>query len=128
MRAVLGQCVEPLDRRGFLVAAGVALGGHDDGHRVIIRPGHRHLIEPPFGASQQQVQRLRAEPQHQHLTFRVAEAHVVFHQPRAPALDHQPGIEHTLERGAAPRHLVYGGLHDLAHRLRFDLGAEHRCG
>ena len=66
---------------------------------------------PPDGADRARVdglvlfeQDLRAKAHHQHLTFRVAEADVVFHQPGAIILDHQARIEHALKRGAAPGH------------------------
>ncbi len=83
---------------------------------MIVGPVHPRLAQPPLGGGLHQVERLRPQPHHQHLAFRIAEAHVVLDQPRRAVRDHQPGIEHPLVGHAAPRHLCHRRAHDLGHR------------
>ena len=115
-----GQGVEAADDRAFGVAAGIALGGHDDGEGVIVGPVHASFGQPPFGAGEKEVERLCAQPHHQHLTFRVAEAGVVFNQPGAALFDHQACVKHALIGCAAPGHFADGGEDDFLHRLLGD--------
>ena len=61
---------------------------------------------------------IRHQPQHQHLAFGIAEAHVVFENLGSIRGEHQPGIEHAAERGAARLHGPQRRQHDLVHGAR----------
>ena len=50
VKAVLGESVEAADDRACPVCAGIALGGHHNGQRVIARPVDLNLCQPLFGA------------------------------------------------------------------------------
>ena len=83
MRAVLGAVFQPADSTALCIAARIALCGHDNRQSVVIGPIDAGLVQSPFGAGQHQVQRLRAQPYHQNLTFRVAKNGALYSTNRA---------------------------------------------
>ena len=115
---------DALHRRGRLEAgddvagAGcrrVALGGQH--HR------HRRLLPPPQGRLQLPGRRLGqvgaqigSQPRYHHLTFGVAEAHVVLQDLGAGGGQHDSGVEDAPVRGAQPPE----GLQRRGHGLRHD--------
>ena len=115
-----GQGVEAPDRGAPGIAAGIAARGHDDGEGVVIGPVDAGLIKAALGAGEEEVERLGAQPHHQHLTFGVAEAGVVFDKAGAAVLDHQACIEDALVGRAAAGHFADGGQDDFLHRLLRD--------
>ena len=95
---------------------------------MIVSPVDRGSGQPPLGAGQKQVQHLSAKPHHQRLAFRIAEADVVFDQPRPAFMDHQPRVEDTLEGHSPRRHLGHGRAHDLRHHLFLQCVRQDRRG
>ena len=115
MTAVFGHPLQPFDHRALLIRPRITLCRHHHGNGMIIRPVDLRFIQPPFGTSQQQIQRLRAQTHHQHLCLRVAKPRVILHQPTLTVLDHQARIKHPLIGRAAPGHLGNRRQHDLIH-------------
>ncbi len=111
---------QSVDCAAFFIGPRIAIRGHHDGHRVIISPVHGGVGQTPLGAGLQQVQRLSPQTQHQHLTFRIAKAAVIFDQARLPVLDHETRIQHALIGGAAIGHDLHRGADDFGHRLGGD--------
>src|SRR6056297_2269335 len=95
LSAVLGQVAQPGDHLSRLDGAGISGGGHHHAEGMVAGPVHPRLAETAFRAGLHRVEHLRAEPHHQHLGLGVAEAHVVFHEPRRAVLDHEPGVKHA---------------------------------
>ena len=89
---------------------------------------HGHLCQPPFGTGLHQVERLRPQPHHQNLALGVAKPGVIFHQPRLPILDHQPGIQHPLIGRAGLGQFGHAGRDDLPDRLCGNRVGQHRRG
>ena len=69
---------------------------------------------------------VRLQAQHQHLVFRIAEAHVVLDQLRSAVADHQPGEQHALVRRAHRLHRPHRRQHDLVHGAPDHLRRHHR--
>ena len=107
--------VEPLDLGAFRIGAGIALGRHHHAERRVVKPIEHDATQIPIGHGEKGREQVRLEPHHQHLSFGIAEAHVVFDELGRPLLDHQPGIEHALERRAPRAHGAHRRDHDLLH-------------
>ena len=118
--------VEALDLRALGVSAGIALGRHDHAQRRLFGPFERDAVEPPLGGGEQRRQEIGVEPQHQRLAFRIAEADIVFDELWRAVLDHQPGIEHALERRAGVSHRAHRRLDDLRHDAAAERGRHDR--
>ena len=108
-----GRRVEPADHRALAVVARVAIRRHHDQQRGLVVPAQVEILQLPVARRDQRRHKVGAQPQHQHLALRIAEARVVLDQLRAIRGDHQSGEEDALERRA---HLLHG-----AHRRRDDL-------
>ena len=91
-------------------------------------PVERDIGEPPLSHGEQGREQIGLEPQHQRLRLGIAEAHVVFDQLRRAVLDHQPGIEHALERRAALAHGAHRRRDDLLHDARAEFWRHDRRG
>ena len=88
--------VDRVDRAAGLGRARIAGGGHDDGQcRIVRESGRGQRGQPSLGHRQHHRQQIALEAQHQHLTFRIAEARIIFDQLRPLFGQHQPGIEHA---------------------------------
>ena len=127
-RLVTGRNV---DRAAFRGRAGVAVRGHDDRQRKDCLEFGRfrvQFIELAGGAQPHDVRQIVAQPHHQHLALRIAEAGVVFDQLGAVRRQHQPGEEHALIGVPLFAHGAHGGLDDLGHDAGLQFRRQHRRG
>ena len=124
--AVLWQAIQPFDHRAFFIRPRITIRRHDHGHRVIVGPVDLRLIQRAFRRRQHQVERLRAQTHHQHLTFRVPKAAVIFHEARLSVFDHKARVEHALVGHAAFGHFRHGWFDDLVHGLLDHAVCHHR--
>ena len=114
------------DRLAAPDRAGVALGRDHHGQRVVVGEGDARLGEPPGGRRMHGVEQLRPEPHGEDLRLGIAEADVVLDEARRAVLDHQPDIEHALERGPPPDHLGERRADDTGDRCLGHLRGHHR--
>ena len=118
--------IEAADLAALLVGIGIAVGGHDHRQRAVVGPAQVEVLQPAVGAGDQRRHEVGLEPHHQHLALGIAEAAVVFEDLRALRGDHQPGIEHALERRAVRGHGARGRQDDLVHGALLHGGVEDR--
>ena len=107
--------IEAADLGALLVGIGIAVGGHDHRQRAVVGPAQVEVLQPAVGAGDQRRHEIGLEPHHHHLALGIAEAAVVLEDLRALRRDHQPGIEHALERHAVRGHGARGRQDDLVH-------------
>jgi len=96
--------LQSLDDRAPGEIARIAFRRHHDRERRLVVPAQIEILEHSVAARQQRRHQVRHQAQHQHLTLRIAEAHVVFDQLRALRGEHEAGIENAHVRRAARRH------------------------
>ncbi|GAV36827.1 hypothetical protein ROTAS13_04516 [Roseomonas sp. TAS13] len=120
--------VQPADRRVLRIGAGIAARRHDHDHGRVGRPAQAEILQLSVAGGDQRRQQVGAQPRHQHLAFRVAEADIVLDQLRPLRRQHQPREEHAAEGRAAPRHLRQGRPDDPLHGLGLERLGEGRGG
>ena len=98
-----------------LVIARIAFRRHHHGERGVVVPAQIEILQLPVARRQQRRQKIRHQPQHQHLAFRIAEADIVFDQLRAIFGDHQSGEQHAFVGRAHRLHGAHGRHDDLVH-------------
>src|SRR6185437_16264979 len=92
--------VEAANLRAPTRRAGIALRSEYDADRRLITPAQIEIAEHAVARGDECRQEIALEPRQQHLAFGVPEADIVFDELRPLARQHQPGIEHALERPA----------------------------
>src|SRR4051812_23756183 len=78
----LRRLVEALDDRAFAVVTRVAFGRHHHGESGIAVPAQVEILQLAVARGDERRHQIRHQPQHQHLTLRVAETDVVFDELR----------------------------------------------
>ena len=100
----------------FGVGAGITLGGHHHIDHAIAVPFDRRCIRQfALGRQNHQLQQIRIHAAYQYLTFRIAEADIVFNQFRPVRGHHQSGEQHTRKGIALRCHTAHGRNQDFVH-------------
>ncbi len=109
-----GRFVQAADRQQAFVVAGIALAGHHHADRRARIPTRRlDFVQPAIDRRFQQIEQVALQPHQDRLAFGIAEADVVLQHLGPLMREHQPGVEHALERPAGPLHGVDRGHQDL---------------
>ena len=78
-----------------------------------------------IGDLAQQDGEIAHDPRHDRFAFGIAEADIIFDQLGAFGRQHQPGVEHAVERHSFRSHCPRRRFDNLPHRTRFKLGGQH---
>ena len=110
----------------LIVISGITLRRHHHGECRVRIPAQIEILQLPVARRHQRRHQVRHHAQHQHLTFRIAEAHIVFDQLRAILGDHQSGEQHALVRRAGTLQRAHGRMNDLVHHAPVHLVGHDR--
>ncbi len=104
---------------------GVACACEHQRHRPVVGPIQLGAVEPARArGGQQQLQQVRAQAWEHRLGLGVAEAHVELEHARAVGGEHQPRVEHAVERRPALAHQVHDRLVHAGGELAHAAGVE----
>ena len=110
--------VDTADRAALVRCAGIAVCSHHDGQRIIGKKGRRCRVgQFAARAGHQQCGKVAGEAAHQHLTFGVAKAGVIFDQLRTFLGQHQPREQHADIGHPLGGQSFHGGADDAFHHF-----------
>ena len=116
------------DRLAALVFSGIAAAGQHDAGRRAAPPADLRLRQPLLANGAHDGKQVAFQQGQNGLRLRVAEARVIFHHLRPLRRQHQPDVEHALEREALRVHRVERRQQNLALRPLRDLLGIERAG
>ena len=109
--------VDAANRAALLVGAGIALGREHDAERDFVAPAQVEVLELAVMRGHQRGQKVRLEPRHEHLAFRVAESGVDLEQLGPVGCEHEAGVEDAGIGRAVLRQAAHERLHNPLARL-----------
>jgi hypothetical protein len=105
--------VEPRDQPAALHGPGIAVGGHDHRHARLVTPRRRiDGVESTVHGRVEEVEQARVETDHEGLALGIAETGVELEHLGPLGGEHEPRVEHAVERHLRAAHGMDGGHED----------------